>query len=134
MWGGDDEIRINYQNREGTGQFSYKKRFPGVLEDLKRRYMETQSEGIKDWLEKYMSQKPCEACGGRRLKPEALAVTVGGRNIHEISALSVNDTLKFFEFFVYEGYDGLPPSSFLMKISFLFLARSKRVVYFMTSV
>jgi excinuclease ABC subunit A len=97
MWGGDDEIMINYQNREGTGQFSYKKRFPGVLEDLKRRYMETQSEGVKSWLEKYMSQKPCESCGGRRLKPEVLAVTVGGRNIHEISALSVNDTLKFFE-------------------------------------
>ena len=97
MWGGDDEIRINYQNREGTGQFSYKKRFPGVLEDLKRRYLETQSEGIKGWLEKFMSQKPCESCGGKRLKPEVLAVTVGGRNIHEISALSVNDTLKFFE-------------------------------------
>ncbi|MDR2795124.1 MAG: excinuclease ABC subunit UvrA [Spirochaetaceae bacterium] len=97
MWGGDDEIRINYQNREGTGQFSYKKRFPGVLEDLKRRYLETQSEGIKGWLEKFMSQKPCESCGGRRLKPESLAVTVGGRNIHEVSALSVNDTLKFFE-------------------------------------
>ncbi|MDR2097166.1 MAG: excinuclease ABC subunit UvrA [Spirochaetaceae bacterium] len=97
MWGSDDEIKVNYQNRDGTGSFAYKKRFPGVLEDLKRRYMETQSEGIKGWLEKFMSQKPCESCGGRRLKPEALAVTVGGRNIHEVSALSVNDTLKFFE-------------------------------------
>ncbi|MDR2659327.1 MAG: excinuclease ABC subunit UvrA [Spirochaetaceae bacterium] len=97
MYGSDDEIKINYFNREGTGQFAYKKRYPGLLEDLKRRYLETQSQGIKDWLEKYMSQKPCEDCGGRRLKPEALAVTVGGRNIYEVSALSVNDTLKFFE-------------------------------------
>ncbi|MDR1256853.1 MAG: excinuclease ABC subunit UvrA, partial [Spirochaetaceae bacterium] len=97
MYGGDDEVDMRYQNREGTGHFAYKRRFPGILEDLKRRYMETQSEGIKDWLEKFMSQKPCEACGGRRLKPEALAVTVGGRNIYDVSSLAVNDTLKFFD-------------------------------------
>jgi excinuclease ABC subunit A len=97
LWGGGDEINMKYQNREGTGHFSYKRRFPGILEDLKRRYMETQSEGIKNWLERFMSQKDCELCGGRRLKQEVLAVTVGGRNIYEISSLSVSDTLKFFE-------------------------------------
>jgi excinuclease ABC subunit A len=68
-----------------------------VLEDLKRRYLETQSEGMKEWFEKFMSQKPCEDCGGKRLKPEALAVTVGGRNIWDITSLSVVDTLKFFD-------------------------------------
>ncbi|MDR3356517.1 MAG: excinuclease ABC subunit UvrA [Spirochaetaceae bacterium] len=97
MWGSDDEVSVDYQNREGTGHFAYKRRFPGVLEELKRRYLETQSEGVKVWLEKFMSQKPCESCGGRRLKPEVLAVTVGGKNIHEVSALSVNDTLGFFD-------------------------------------
>ncbi|MDR1147161.1 MAG: excinuclease ABC subunit UvrA [Spirochaetaceae bacterium] len=97
LYGSDDEISMRYENREGTGHFAYKRRFPGLLEDLKRRYMETQSEGIKSWLERYMSQKACELCGGRRLKLEALAVTVGGRNIYEVSSLSVNDTLKFFE-------------------------------------
>ncbi|MDR2490684.1 MAG: excinuclease ABC subunit UvrA, partial [Spirochaetaceae bacterium] len=82
LHGTEDEISIRYENRDGTGQFNYKKQYPGVLADLKRRYLETQSEGVKQWLEKYMSQKPCEACGGRRLRPEALAVQIGGKNIH----------------------------------------------------
>jgi len=97
LFGSKDEIKVRYENREGTGHFEYQSKFPGVLQDLKRRYLETQSPGIKEWLEKFMSQKPCEDCGGRRLKPEALAVTVAGKNIWELSGLSVTDSLKFFE-------------------------------------
>ena len=96
LYGSDEEIRIRYENREGTGHFEYESRFPGILADLKRRYMETQSEGIKQWLERFMLEKPCEACGGRRLRPEALAVTVGGASIHDLSALSVEGSLDFF--------------------------------------
>ena len=97
LYGTDEAIDVVYENRDKTGKFEYKTRFPGILEDLKRRYRESASQGIKDWLEKFMSQKPCEVCGGRRLRPEALAVTVGGRNIHELSSLSVADSLQFFE-------------------------------------
>jgi excinuclease ABC subunit A len=97
LYGSKDEIKIRYENREGTGRFEYQSKFPGVLEDLKRRYLETQSPGIKEWLEKFMSQKPCEDCGGKRLKPEVLGVTVAGKNIWELSRLSVTDSLKFFE-------------------------------------
>jgi excinuclease ABC subunit A len=101
LYGSKDEINIKYENRDKTGRFEYRSRFPGVLEDLKRRYLETQSPGIKEWLEKFMSQKPCEDCGGKRLKPEALGVTVGNGkdalNIWELSSLSVTDSLKFFE-------------------------------------
>jgi excinuclease ABC subunit A len=97
LYGSKDEIKVRYQNREGTGSFEYQSRFPGVLEDLKRRYLETQSPGIKEWLEKFMSQNPCEDCGGKRLKPEVLGVTIGGKNIWELSSLSVTDSLKFFE-------------------------------------
>lgn len=97
LYGTDDAIDVVYENRDKTGKFEYKSRFSGILEDLKRRYRESQSQAIRDWLEKFMSQKPCEVCGGRRLKPEALAVTVGGRNIHELSSLSVTDSLTFFE-------------------------------------
>ena len=96
LYGSKDEIKVRYENREGTGRFEYNSRFPGVLEDLKRRYFETQSSGVKDWLEKFMSQKPCEDCGGKRLKSEALGVTVGGKNIWELSSLSVTDSLAFF--------------------------------------
>jgi excinuclease ABC subunit A len=101
LYGSKDEIDIKYENRDKTGRFEYRSRFPGVLEDLKRRYLETQSPGIKEWLEKFMSQKPCEDCGGKRLKPESLGVTVGNGkealNIWELSSLSVADSLKFFE-------------------------------------
>jgi len=97
LYGSDDDIKVRYVNREGTGRFEYQSKFPGILEELKRRYLETQSQGIKDWLEKFMSQKPCEDCGGKRLKPESLAVTVAGKNIWELSQFSVTDSLKFFE-------------------------------------
>ena len=96
LYGSDDEIRIRYDNRENTGHFEYQTRFPGILADLKRRYLETTSDGIKEWLEAFMTEKTCSACAGKRLRPEALAVTVGGRNIHDISSLSVEDALKFF--------------------------------------
>ncbi|MDR0636849.1 MAG: excinuclease ABC subunit UvrA [Treponema sp.] len=102
LYGSKEDIEIHYRNREGTNHFDYNSRFPGVLEDLKRRYMETQSPGIKEWLEKFMSQKPCEDCHGKRLKPEVLAVTIGGegapaRNIWELSSLSVNESIDFFK-------------------------------------
>ncbi|MDR2730440.1 MAG: excinuclease ABC subunit UvrA [Treponema sp.] len=97
LYGSNDEIRIRYENREGTNRFEYQSRFQGILEELKRRYIETQSQGVKDWLERFMSQKPCEDCGGKRLKPEVLAVTVAGKNIWELSVLSVTESLKFFE-------------------------------------
>ncbi|MCL2805579.1 MAG: excinuclease ABC subunit UvrA [Treponema sp.] len=97
LYGTNDEIKVRYVNREGTGHFQYQTQFQGILEELKRRYLETQSQGVKDWLEKFMSQKDCEDCGGKRLKPEVLAVTVAGKNIWELSQLSVTDSIKFFE-------------------------------------
>jgi len=97
LYGSDDDIKVRYVNREGTSHFEYQAKFQGILEELKRRYVETQSPGVKDWLEKFMSQKHCEDCGGKRLKPEVLGVTVAGKNIWELSSLSVTDSLKFFE-------------------------------------
>jgi excinuclease ABC subunit A len=93
--GTDEPINIKYENREGTGRFEYESRFPGILAELKRRYMETQSEGIKQWLERFMSEKHCDACDGKRLRPEALAVTVGGIGIYDLSVMSVEETLAF---------------------------------------
>jgi excinuclease ABC subunit A len=101
LYGTAEEVRFKYENRDGTNSASYKTEFPGILDELKRRYLETQSPGIKEWLEKFMSQKPCETCGGRRLRPEALGVTLGrdspSLNIHQLSSLSVNESLAFFK-------------------------------------
>ncbi|MDR0496507.1 MAG: excinuclease ABC subunit UvrA [Treponema sp.] len=97
IYGSDEDIEVHYKNKEGTSHFDYRTKFPGVLEDLKRRYLETTSPGVKDWLEKFMSQKPCDECGGKRLKREVLGVTIGGKNIWDLTGLSVTDSLKFFE-------------------------------------
>lgn len=97
FYGSDEEVEIEYENREKTGKFNYKSRFPGILKDLKKRYLETSSSWIKEWLEKFMTQKLCNSCDGKRLRPEALAVTVGGRDIWELTNYSVNDSLHFFQ-------------------------------------
>ncbi|OHD17883.1 MAG: excinuclease ABC subunit A [Spirochaetes bacterium GWD1_61_31] len=97
LHGGDQAIRVRYENAKGTGHFEYESVFTGILAELKRRYLETQSDGVKVWLEKFMSEKPCEVCGGKRLRPEALAVTVGETNIHDLSHRSVEASLAFFE-------------------------------------
>ncbi|MDR2518095.1 MAG: excinuclease ABC subunit UvrA [Spirochaetaceae bacterium] len=97
LYGTKEEIEVVYENREKSGHFEYRARFPGVLNDLRRRYLGSQSPDVKDWLEQFMNHKPCEGCGGRRLRPEALAVTIGGLNIWELTRLSVQDSLGFFD-------------------------------------
>jgi excinuclease ABC subunit A len=68
-----------------------------VIANLQRRYEETQSDFLKAELERYMSDKPCPACNGRRLKPESLAVTVANHNIAEVCALSISNAISFFD-------------------------------------
>jgi excinuclease ABC subunit A len=96
LHGTKEKIGFRYQSRDGRGKWEFQSGFRGVLNDLKRRYLESSSEQVKEWMEGFMSQKDCEACGGRRLKPEVLAVTVGDRNIYEVTQMSVRDELDFF--------------------------------------
>jgi len=93
---GDQAIDFVYENREGTGHFKYHQSWPGIFADMKRRYNETFSDSQKENLERYMSTHECEVCHGKRLKPEILAVTIGGVNIHDLSCLSVTETIEFF--------------------------------------
>lgn len=96
LYGSDDIIRFKYENRDRNGRYEYETHFRGILNDLKRRYMETQSEGIKEWLEKFMRQQECPVCAGKRLRPESLAVTIGGKNIYDVTIMSVSEALDFF--------------------------------------
>jgi excinuclease ABC subunit A len=96
LTGSKEPIHVRYVNREQTGHFEYNSPFRGILNDLRRRYLESSSEGVKQWLEGFMRQRECPACGGRRLKPESLAVTVAGLDIHALSSLSVRSALGFF--------------------------------------
>jgi excinuclease ABC subunit A len=96
LYGTKEKIDFKFTSRDGRGKWEYESGFRGVLNELKRRYLETASEEIKGWLELFMSRKECPACNGKRLKPEVLAVSVGGKNIYEVSSLSVTDALSFF--------------------------------------
>src|SRR5207253_6005643 len=92
---GEKKIRFGYKNQYGHSRW-YEAPFEGVVANLQRRYEETQSEYLKAELERYMSDKPCPTCKGRRLKPESLAVTVSSRNISEVAELSVGASIDFF--------------------------------------
>lgn len=95
LYGSQDKITIEYEGAHGAGH--YETTFEGVINSLNRRYHETTSDAMKAAYEEYMIADECEACRGRRLKPEVLAVTVGGLNISEISALSVTKARAFFQ-------------------------------------
>ncbi len=82
---------------DGGRRHTYQKEFEGVLNNLERRYRESDSDQVREELEKYMNIMPCPTCNGARLKKEALFIMVGERNIREVTALSIRDCLAFFE-------------------------------------
>jgi excinuclease ABC subunit A len=96
LYGSDRPIRLRYHNRFGLLR-SYETEFEGVVHHLERRYRETDSEAVKEEIERYMSLVPCPECRGTRLKRESLSVRVAGRNIAEVTALTVRQCLEFFE-------------------------------------
>jgi excinuclease ABC subunit A len=91
-----ERVRVHYHNRDGRTA-SFETAFEGVIGNLERRYRETNSEYIRERIAEYMSDRPCPTCGGKRLRPEALAVTVDGVNIIEVTAWPVNRTLAWAE-------------------------------------
>ena len=92
---GDDKLDMQYSTANFNGSFT--RGFEGVVNNLERRYRETTSDYIKSVISKYMRETPCEVCHGQRLKPEALAVTVGGLNIMQLSALPIIKVRDFIE-------------------------------------
>ena len=91
-----ERIYVSYRNRYGRRR-QYMTQFDGVIGNLERRYAETDSEYRREKIEEFMSHVPCPKCSGARLRPEALAVTVGEKNVHEFTQLSVADAQSFFD-------------------------------------
>ena len=92
---GGKEVKVYYRGQRGEGVYDVA--FEGLLKNVERRYRETASETMKAEYEEFMRITPCHACKGQRLKPGALAVTVGGKNIAEVTALSVERLQKFLD-------------------------------------
>jgi excinuclease ABC subunit A len=91
-----ERVYISYRNRMGRRR-SYMLAFEGIIPSLERRYRETDSATQRERIEEYMSFRPCPTCKGARLKPEVLAVTVGDKNIHEFTQMSVTRALQFLD-------------------------------------
>ncbi|HEV8057329.1 MAG TPA: excinuclease ABC subunit UvrA [Actinomycetota bacterium] len=94
LYGSDEEIYVKYKNRYGRTR-SYWTTYEGVVPVVERRHVETDSESQRERLEEFMREVPCRACGGARLRPETLAVTVGDLNISQLTSLSIRETLTF---------------------------------------
>jgi excinuclease ABC subunit A len=93
---GTDKTSIDFVYDDGLRQYKTSKPFEGVIGNLERRYKETESAGMREEIEKYMSAKPCVACGGYRLKPETLAVKIDGLHIGKVSDMSIKVASKWF--------------------------------------
>src|SRR5438034_821047 len=91
-----ERLYVSYRNRMGRRR-SYMLAFEGIIPSLERRYRETDSASQRERIEEYMSFRPCPVCNGARLKPEVLAVTVGEKNIHEFTQMSVTRALEFLD-------------------------------------
>ena len=92
---GGREVRVHYRGQRGEGVYDVA--FEGLIKNVERRYRETGSELTKQEYENFMTITPCKECGGRRLKKESLAVTIGGKNISELTEMSINDLNTFME-------------------------------------
>lgn len=94
---GNRHLKYYYRSKNNNSESYRDHPFEGVINNLERRYQETNSEYIKDKMQQYMSIISCEKCHGKRLKPEVLAVTVGDKNISEVSDMSIREALRFIE-------------------------------------
>ena len=110
---GGKKLRITYTNYRGTGSYDYA--FEGIIPNLQRRYSET-SETMRGEYEEYMTNIECPSCHGMRLRPEVLAITVGGKNISQATEMSVADIQKFFQNLQLSGRDEMIAERILKEI------------------
>ena len=96
LYGSDELIRIKYSTRGGINR-DKKDYYEGIINRLERRYMETSSTWIRDWLENYMVEHTCDTCHGARLNDDVLQVKVGKKNIYEVTQMSIKELIKFFK-------------------------------------
>ena len=120
-----DKLDLTLTTRSGSTLKSYDY-FEGIITNLERRYMETTSGAIREWIERYMTELPCPYCHESRLKEEALSVRVGGKNIYEVTQLSIRDLIDFF--------DNLKLNNEQKEISFLIIKEIKERLNFLKNV
>ena len=114
MYGEPEKLKVTYTKENVTSVYNHS--FEGEINNLRRRYMETNSDTMKAEIEKYMSDNPCPKCKGARLKPEALAVTVGGKNIFEFTSMAIREELDFINSINFSEKDKIISSQIIKEI------------------
>ena len=114
MYGEPEKLKVAYTKENVTAVYNHS--FEGEINNLRRRYMETNSDTMKAEIEKYMSDNPCPKCKGARLKPEALAVTVGGKNIFEFTSMAIREELDFINSIDFSEKDKIISSQIIKEI------------------
>lgn len=117
LYGSDRRIKFRYVPRDRPGIWEHHNVYEGVIPNLRRRYRESTSIEMRDRIQEYMSTAPCQECGGKRLKPYSLAVTVGSTGIDAISAMSVKNAQKFFSDLMLSKRDQLIARRILKEIN-----------------
>jgi len=93
---GSGNTKINYSIKRNSDEYKLNRSFEGVIPNLERRYKETKSDYMQEWMESFMTNHTCDACNGLRLRPESLAVKIADKTIGDITSLSIKDTFVFF--------------------------------------
>ncbi|MDK0661794.1 excinuclease ABC subunit UvrA [Clostridium perfringens] len=114
MYGEPEKLKVTYTKENVMAVYNHS--FEGEINNLRRRYMETNSDTMKAEIEKYMSDNPCPKCKGARLKPEALAVTVGGKNIFEFTRMAIREELDFINSINFSEKDKIISSQIIKEI------------------
>ncbi|KXA10007.1 excinuclease ABC subunit UvrA [Clostridium perfringens] len=114
MYGEPEKLKVTYTKENVKAAYNHS--FEGEINNLRRRYMETNSDTMKAEIEKYMSDNPCPKCKGARLKPEALAVTVGGKNIFEFTSMAIREELDFINSINFSEKDKIISSQIIKEI------------------
>ncbi len=96
LYGSDEIIHFQYHSKSGN-LYNQKDYYEGIINNLERRYMETSSTWIRDWLENYMMETECETCHGARLQDSVLSVLIGGKNIYAVTCMSIKQLIPFFQ-------------------------------------
>ena len=96
LYGSDEVIHFQYSSKSGN-RYNSRDFYEGIINNLERRYMETSSTWIREWLENYMVEHTCETCHGARLTDDVLSVKLNGKNIYEVTEMSIKELIAFFD-------------------------------------
>jgi len=96
LYGTEEELEFIHHNTDGRGKMEYRSCFEGIITNLERRYRETKSDAVREWMEEFIKEIPCPVCEGKRLGKESLSVKIGGRSIIDVTEMTVEREVEFF--------------------------------------